>query len=387
MFFWRRCVANWVCVKLLACLVAFLSSGAVTVCRADTDGAIHPHQRVMVIVTQARVMAGDEQTGTVPQGTILTITRANGNWRYSPDCKGWVHLKETMPMDRVITEVGAKIQRKPTSELYQMRGIAWMAREEWGRAAQDFEEAYDLGESSTNLHYNLGICYDRMGESTAAIEEFDSILKTFPDEFPTLLARGNLLLQLNQTAAGLRDIERAIAIKPESDEAYNSRGIALRMFKRYDEAIVAYNKALEISPDRADSICNRGYARKQLGDLKGALTDYEAAYKLEPTSNSIRNDLAWLLATSSDEMIRNPERAVELSEAVCEATQRRDADYLDTLAAAYAATKRFAAAVETARLAVTLMEDEEGVAELRQRISLYEKEQPFIDSLKAGAEK
>jgi len=333
---------------------------------------LNPPQRLLVIVEHAKSMAGNDVAGTVPQGTILTATRANGSWRYSPDSKGWVHLREAIPLERAVEEMDRRLKQEPTSTSYQLRGIAHMAREQWTQAAQDFEEAYELGDSSTNLHYNLGICYERMGEPVAALEEFDLILKTYPDEFPTRLARGNLLVQTRQVQAGLRDIEQALTARPGSADAHNSRGIALRMLKRYPEAIAAYDKALEIDPRRADSIGNRGFVKKQQGDFAAAMADYEAAFKLAPTSNSIRNDLAWMLATSPYESVRDADRAISLSEAVCSATGNQDPDFLDTLAAAYARKQRFPAAIETAKLALTRVENEEAAAPIRQRIALYE---------------
>ncbi|HWL09121.1 MAG TPA: tetratricopeptide repeat protein [Planctomicrobium sp.] len=351
------------------------------VCLADDITVLDPPQRLLVIVEEARAMAGNKPVESIPQGTILTVTRANGNWRFTPDFKGWVHVKEAIPLDRAITEMNAKLEVEENAAHYQLRGIALMILEEWEVAAQDFEMAYELGESSTNLHYNLGICYERMGEQAAALEEFDSILKAYPEEVPSLMARGNLLLQMKQIAAGLRDIDKAIELKPNADDAHNSRGIALRMQGKYAEAIKAYDKALEINPQRADSICNRGYARKQLGDQAGALKDYEAAYELAPASNSIRNDLAWLLVTSPDTAIRDPRRGVELSEAVSKSTGNQDADFLDTLAAAYAANGRFPAAIETVKLAISLIKQDADASLMRERLKLYEAEKPFVDSI------
>jgi hypothetical protein len=49
-----------------------------------------------------------------------------------------------------------------------------------------------------------------------------------------------------------------------------------------------------------------------------------------------RNNLAWLLATSSDASIRDGNRAIELAEQAVQLSSGKDANYLRTLAAAYA---------------------------------------------------
>ncbi|SFJ37313.1 tetratricopeptide repeat protein [Planctomicrobium piriforme] len=361
----------------------FLSLLVAQIAPAAGEGVtvVDPPQRLIVVAEKARSMAGNVPVQEVPRGTILSVTRANANWRYSADCNGWIHLRDTVPVEKAVALFTTQIEKDPSAVAYQLRGIAWMSHEQWAKAAQDFEKAYDLGESSTNLHYNLGNCYERLGETAAALEEYDSILKTYPDEFPTALARGNLLLQQDQFAAALRDLDLAVGLDAKSAEAHNSRGIALRMLGRFPEAIDAYSKSLELDPQRADALCNRGFARKRTGNDQAALVDYDAALKLAPTSNAIGNDLAWLLATSPDSTLRNPVRAIELAEAVCKSTDNKNGDYLDTLAAAYASAGRYAAAEETAKLAVTFLTGQPELPGVQARLAVYQQKKPFIDEL------
>ena len=53
------------------------------------------------------------------------------------------------------------------------------------------------------------------------------------------------------------------------------------------------------------------------------------------------NNLAWLLATSPEEGIRDGKRAIELAEKACEETEWQDAHIISTLAAGYAETGNF----------------------------------------------
>ncbi|WP_437194119.1 tetratricopeptide repeat protein [Planctomicrobium sp. SH527] len=374
------------CLKIFAlvCAVVCILHEANRNARAESNTVIDPPQRLLVVAEKSRTMAGNDSIGKVPRGAIIKVTLSNANWRYSPEVKGWIHVRDTIPLERAITELDARIMKEPSATLHQLRGIVWMSREQWAKASQDFEKAYELGDSSTYLHHNLGLCYERLGESQAAMEEFDSILKVYPDEFPTLLARGNLLTQERQFVAALRDLDAAAKLKARSSDVHNSRGITLRMLERYPDALEAYSTALEINPNRADSLCNRGFVKKNLGDHQGAFADYEAALKIAPTSSSVRNDLAWLLATSTVESVKNPKRAVELAEAVCIESANRDADYLDTLAAAFASDGRFDAAVESAKLAITLQTDAEEAAQMKQRLELYEKKQPYLEQAEVG---
>ena len=66
------------------------------------------------------------------------------------------------------------------------------------------------------------------------------------------------------------------------------------------------------------------------------------------------NNLALILATSSDDSLRNGAEAVRLAERVCELTHHRDPLFIGTLASAYAEAGRFPEAVATAEQAVQL---------------------------------
>ena len=72
---------------------------------------------------------------------------------------------------------------------------------------------------------------------------------------------------------------------------------------------------------------------------------------LELDTNSIPalNNLAWLLATTSDPQLRNGKEAVHLAEQACQLTQYKEAYPVGTLAAAYAEAGRFDDAVAAAK--------------------------------------
>jgi len=345
------------------------------------DQVLPKPQSFIVKAAETPVMAGDEPLKTLPLGTMVLVSRSQAGWRYSAEEKGWVHVRDLIALDDAIPTFTKEIETRPTTRAYQLRGIAYMALQQWAKAAQDFEKAYDLGESAIAVHLNLGTCYQRMGELPAAIEEYDSILKAYPDDFGANLARGNLLLQQGQFAASLRDLDKAVELDPKSAEAWNARGVVLRMLGRYEEAVSAYSKSLELDPQGADALSNRGYARKQIGDLAAALKDYEAAVQLAPTSAAIRNDLAWFLATADEESLRDGDRAVEISEAICRETDNLDGEYLDTLAAAYARSGRFPAAVEAARLALTVFGDNPGANRTKERLDLYQHQKPYTETV------
>jgi cytochrome c-type biogenesis protein CcmH/NrfG len=91
-----------------------------------------------------------------------------------------------------------------------------------------------------------------------------------------------------------------------------------------------------------------------LGKPRDAVGDFRKALELLPESVPVANNLAWILATSSDTALRDGEEAVRLAEQASKGTDGNNLGILDTLAAAYAEAGRFDEAVETAEKAVDL---------------------------------
>ena len=78
-----------------------------------------------------------------------------------------------------------------------------------------------------------------------------------------------------------------------------------------------------------------------------AIHYYREALRLGPDFLPVLNNLALLLATCEQPRFRNGPEAVQLAERAAQLTDRRDANVLGTLAAAYGQAGRFAEAVKT----------------------------------------
>ena len=92
------------------------------------------------------------------------------------------------------------------------------------------------------------------------------------------------------------------------------------------------------------------------------------------------NQLAWLLAVSVNKDARDGTEALRLATAACEATERKEPGYLDTLAAAQARVGRFEEAVATIDSAIRLAVAGNKwniVNPMKQRRALYAAKQAF----------
>ena len=92
---------------------------------------------------------------------------------------------------------------------------------------------------------------------------------------------------------------------------------------------------------------------------------------------AILNCIAWPLATCPHAPLRDGAAAVSFAEQAVAATNRKDANYLSTLAAAYAEAGQFAKAVSVQNEAITLLPDGKPKEDYESRLKLYESNSPF----------
>ncbi len=172
----------------------------------------------------------------------------------------------------------------------------------------------------------------------------------------------------------------AVDADPAFAEAHANLGVALSAQSRFDEGIAHLKRAVAMRPDYAAAYRNLGEAYATRGQLADALPQYLRAAELQPDSVDILNRAAWILATATDDRLRNGRKALELAERAARLTKRGDVIALDSLAAALAETGRFETAVETAREALALARtrnDQAIVPELEYRLKLYRAGRPF----------
>lgn len=107
------------------------------------------------------------------------------------------------------------------------------------------------------------------------------------------------------------------------------------------------------------------------------------AIGMRPGFYEAGNNLAWMLATSPDDRVRDAREAVHLAELVCRAAGESNPQSFDTLAAAYAEAGRFEEAVAAARRAAGWAESTGAsglAAEMGMRLQAYRSGRAWRDT-------
>ena len=208
-------------------------------------------------------------------------------------------------------------------------------------------------------------------------------LRIKPDFAEAHYSLGNALSRAGDLQDAISHWAQAVRIKPDFPEAHYNLGNARLLSGRIQEAIGHYQQALRLNPVYARAHYSLGIALAQTSRVREAIAQYEQALRIKPDFADADNNLAWLLATRETEDGGDPVRALALSQRLCELTRNRPATYLDTLAAAYAATGQFSNAVATARQAIDLAraaQQPQVVREIQMRLELYRKGQAYRQS-------
>ena len=233
---------------------------------------------------------------------------------------------------------------------------------------------------------NLGRVLKKQGRIKEAIEQWGKVLEFKPND-----ANAHYDMALALTSIGKYDdavfhFKAALhSVLNWPDAHYNLGAVYYRQGK-LELAVEESLKALQLRPDYLTARINLAETLLQLGQIDRAVEQYYKVLEFTPDSVEILNKLAWILATSNDENIRNADDAVKFARKACELTDYNQPAILDTLAAAYAAAGKFTEAVETAEKAISLAEaanEKKLASEIQERLKLYKAHQPWLTQEKS----
>ena len=133
--------------------------------------------------------------------------------------------------------------------------------------------------------------------------------------------------------------------------AYQNRAFAWNGKKVYDLAIADCGQAIRLSPNEALAYQNRGCAWSGKKNYERAIGDFNHAIKLDPNYALAYQNLAWLQATCPDARFHNGyKEPLENGRRANELDGRRDANDIDTLAAAAAENGYFESGATNGKL-------------------------------------
>ncbi len=217
-------------------------------------------------------------------------------------------------------------------------------RQEWVKAEAIANELMEDSEAGELPHYKLAQLYLGQQKYQEAVEEFGKVLVTKPTA-PDVLAglvnsylamkqdknaetllddtlaknpqnpavltmRAELYRQKKQFADAERLFKQVVELKPQAELGYRNLASVYLLQKQLNEAIAVYQQGLEKIPESADLLMQSGILNTVAGKNDMAISAYEKLLTVLPDNQLAVNNLAALLAESTDQ--KHVERALTL---------------------------------------------------------------------------
>lgn len=338
--------------------------------------AQQPGERVIVGSESAQLKQGDAVNGVVSKGDVLEVQRVHGNrlwvtYGIGEDVvKGWIHRNEVRSEMESEDAISEQLREQPTATAYEQRGRTRLGRGEFKLAVSDFDEVLRLDPTSAAAYYHRGLAHRALSNVDAAVADFTAAIERNSEDPNPYNQRGISYFDLGQYDRAIADYTDALRLAPTASVLYNNRGNAQYKKKLFDLAIVDYDRAIRHAPDDPVAYKNRGVARSDQGKVKEALRDFEKAFALDANDSRTLNSLAWFLATSEDETLRDATRAVKLAQRASVRTDWEDWQTIDTLAVATEAAGDLASAIQFQTMALD-MSPKSGRDEMTVRLAEF----------------
>jgi tetratricopeptide (TPR) repeat protein len=215
------------------------------------------------------------------------------------------------------------------------------------------------------------------GDYKGAVTVYDEAIKQHAAESGFFNNRANAHAALSNYDKALADYAEALRLAPGHSNIHRARSLAYLQMGDYDRAIADLDIAVKADPQGVNFDL-RGRAYHAKGDFRAALADYEKGAQVTPGYTFTFVDLAWLLATCPDQEIRDSQKASQYASLAAAALQTSRAEVLVAQAAARAAERNYAEAIQLEQSFLkTLPTESAEAAGSRERLKLYQAHQPL----------
>lgn len=247
-------------------------------------------------------------------------------------------------------------------------------------ACQSARRAVELAPGLAEAHKRLCTWLAQLGKDREAVAAGREALRLEPVSAGVDFTLGAAFDRLGDRDDAVKYFRLGCNFNPGWPEGHDLLGETLAEANKWDEAAGQFSTACRLNPDSADFRLQLGTACESAGKPADAVKAYREALKLNPNLAAALNGLAWQLATNPDERLRDGKEAVALAQRACRLTENKTAQFLGTLAAAYAEAGNYAAAVATARKAIELARaagNEDMAAANTRLVELYRANKPY----------
>lgn len=298
----------------------------------------------VVVVRDAEIKVAEKVMQTVPRGTALKVQETRGDLLLvASESTGWILKERVTLLPNAVDAFTDQIEKDPKDAgARTARGMVWFRRGEIEIALGDFSDAIRLNPKGFDGYNNRGLCWTAKGEYEKALDDFNESIRLNSKSPNGFNNRGQLWIAKGDPDRATSDFTEALRLNPKSPVTYANRASAWYEKRRYDKALADCGEAIRLDPQYVAAYVNR----------------------------------AMVYAGCPDADYRNGPQAIQNAETACAITGWKSANALGALAAAYAESGEFGAAIKWQTKADELYTDSQR-KKYGHLIELYKNGKPY----------
>jgi tetratricopeptide (TPR) repeat protein len=196
----------------------------------------------------------------------------------------------------------AFLKVQPTNpEALAHLGLLEARQEHYTEAVAFYRKALALNPTMPGLRLNLGLALFKAGELKQAIQTFDLLLKSQPQNSAEALRLKTLIgmarYGLGDYAAAIPYLKQATAGDPQNLPFRLDLAHSCLRTKQYPCVLDVYHEILMLNAESAEADMLAGEALDEMNDHAGAMQQFRAAVKANPQEPNVHFGLGYLLWT------------------------------------------------------------------------------------------
>lgn len=169
-----------------------------------------------------------------------------------------------------------------SAKAYYLKGSIYRESGDTTRAVSSLETSIEQDSKFENAFIDLGIIYAAR-KNPLALEYYNNALKINPSNENTVYARAKLLQDLGKIDEAIIEYKSILQKNKNCENCYYNLGaIYLEIKKDNKIALENFTNAIALNPNSAQAYFARGYTYSRLKDKESAKADYNMCLKIQP---------------------------------------------------------------------------------------------------------
>lgn len=166
-------------------------------------------------------------------------------------------------------------------EAFYMMGANYKLIGDTTKAINSFQTAVEQNPDLLEGFYELGLLWESKGNGKLAVQYYNNALDIDPYDIPSLYAKGMYYTNQKMDNEAIEIFKQIHEIDHEYADPYFNVGIIYLEHDSLKQAYANFNIAAEVEPTMAKAFYHRAITAEKMGDIDKAVQDYKNARNLD----------------------------------------------------------------------------------------------------------